>query len=432
MKIIFNFIFLVLLATAFPNFSAVGAATHTIPELVDLALKNNPETRAAWWKTSRAAANLGISNSTYYPEVSLKNNVAAGRTYRYLEGPETGYQSFDATVFLSYMLFDFGERKASSEAAKAALIASRWQSNWIFQQVMHTVMTQAYSYLHAHELLQSREASLQDVQKTMAAVEELHNTGLRSAIDVYAIKATRANMQMGVSRQKGELDIARGKIASTVGYSVLEPIEIAHLPDPTLEAIQEQQLSYLLALAEGQRADLIAKRAELKHKHELENKTQAAYKPKIRLNADSGYKRYEDDKKADGFHYNVGITLDVPLFTGFQDFYQKRLAAANTQLSTEEVAELKLNIAVEVLQAARSFEAAQEVIRYGSEQLFYSVKAFEGALEKYKSGVESIFDLLAAQTQLAEARIKYGDAKIFWYRSLALLSYATGSLSPST
>ncbi len=41
-----------------------------LPTLIDLALSNNPQTRVAWYSAKSAAAQLGETNSAYYPQVS--------------------------------------------------------------------------------------------------------------------------------------------------------------------------------------------------------------------------------------------------------------------------------------------------------------------------------------------------------------------------
>src|SRR5580704_9958975 len=55
---------------------------YTLPELINLAEQNNPDTRVAWENAKARAADLGISKSTLYPTMaalvvaqSLRNNL---------------------------------------------------------------------------------------------------------------------------------------------------------------------------------------------------------------------------------------------------------------------------------------------------------------------------------------------------------------------
>jgi len=50
---------------------------YTFPELIDLAQRNNPETRVAWERACMAAAGVGLSESLYYPYLA----ASAGAGY---------------------------------------------------------------------------------------------------------------------------------------------------------------------------------------------------------------------------------------------------------------------------------------------------------------------------------------------------------------
>src|SRR5215467_14047231 len=44
--------------------------SYTLPELVDIAEKNNPETRVAWEQAKQRAAAAGIARSALFPTVA--------------------------------------------------------------------------------------------------------------------------------------------------------------------------------------------------------------------------------------------------------------------------------------------------------------------------------------------------------------------------
>jgi len=53
-----------------PAFAPDPNKTYTLPELVNLAEQNNPETRVAWENAKARAADLGISKATLYPTIA--------------------------------------------------------------------------------------------------------------------------------------------------------------------------------------------------------------------------------------------------------------------------------------------------------------------------------------------------------------------------
>lgn len=403
----------------------------TIPGLVDIALTNNPETSTAWWNAQRAAAATKVAFSAYYPNIQVQGNVMHGREYKFLNGEQTNYTESNIGFVVYYLLYDFGERNANNEAARAALCATNWQSDWSMQKVMNDVINSTYVYLNAQELMISRLQSLQDAQVTLDAAEELYRAGLKSVTDLFAVKATISDMKMQLSQQKADVDISRGKLAANLGIGFDVQFSVAGLPEPQPNPCLEKDLNHLLTLAQQQRADLMAKRAILMEKNALVVKASKAYYPKISFLGDTGCKRYWHDR-TNGFNYNVGLYLEAPLFDGFESIYKNRIAYSDMRISETELEQLELDIALEVLTYSRLFESAQETLQLSHENLRNSIQSYEGVLEKYKAGTQSIFDLMAAQKQLADARIRHSDAKTRWYRSIAQLAYATGSLMTNT
>src|SRR5207302_10281750 len=58
---------------------------YTLAELVDIAERNNPETRVAWERARQAAAAVGLSESAYYP--FLAASAAAGYDRAFIPFP---------------------------------------------------------------------------------------------------------------------------------------------------------------------------------------------------------------------------------------------------------------------------------------------------------------------------------------------------------
>lgn len=109
-------------------------------ELIDIALSNNPSTKEAWWNAQRAAALVGSAQSYFYPTVDVDSAVIHGRQFQFVNGPNVNFTSIKGDLILKMLLFDSGERKASVEAAKMALLSAGWQTDWAIQKVMLAVL----------------------------------------------------------------------------------------------------------------------------------------------------------------------------------------------------------------------------------------------------------------------------------------------------
>lgn len=427
MKILYTILFLIVSITPLKA-EADLSQSLTLSELIDIALQNNPETRIAWWNAQQAAAAVGSAQGAYYPKLGIAASANNGRTYKFVNGPDVNYTTAGVDLTLSYLLYDCGERSAKVNAAQMALCAAQWQSNLSFQKVMVKVLENGYSYLNAQAILEADISSLNDAQKMLEAAQELNRVGLTSVSDLYTSKATLAQMQMEVAQQKASVDIWRAKLATSLGLNIDYSIQVAPLSDPIYTTQIKQDVNQLIALAQQQRADLMAKQARIAESYARLDQAKATYGPKVRLSSRGGVD-YGFHDHSNGAQYQFGLNIDIPLFVGFDSVYQNRMAYAATQSNEEELAQLELDIALEVLTQSRTVEASQEMLTFANDNLQNALMAYEGVLEKYRAGKERIAEVSNAQRQLAQARIRYSDVKTRWYVALAQLAYATGTLS---
>ncbi len=400
----------------------------SLTQLIDKALSNNPQTKTVWWNARRQAAAQNVAESAYYPDISLRGKIAHGYDYQYTNGREVVYTDFEAGLSLSYMLLDFGFRDADTQAAIAALMSADWQFNWSMQKVIFEVLSSAYIYISAQEILTAREASLQDLQSTYEFVNDLFNCGLRSVSDLHAIRASISEAEMELILQKSAVSIAMGNLNTNLILPFDAPLFLHPLKDPSTDRPSISNIANMVRSAELQRADLQAKFADLNEKEAIRKRVGASYNPKVRLDADAGMQHYLHDK-GKGLDYNVAINFSVPLYNGGKAEAMKQMAWADIQAASYDIDKTRLLIAKEIAIYNRQFEASQELFAVVVNYMQNAEDAFLGALERYKAGTISIFDLTIAQRHLAQARIRRADVKSSWYRDLAGLSFSMGVIA---
>ncbi|MDR3623810.1 MAG: TolC family protein [Chlamydiales bacterium] len=398
----------------------------TLSEIVDIALSHHPLTKQVWWKAQRAASVVGDAKSAYYPYVGVEAFVEHGRDFQFINGPNTNYTITGADLVLSLLLYDSEERTNKVKASKMALIAAQWHVDWAIQKVMVDALVAAYATLHAQEVFQATFASFEDAKKLSMTTEELYRVGLKPISDVYTTKAMFAQMKMELSEKLGLLEIQKGKLAASLGLSANTCLQLAML-NP-VQYPQGNHIAALICLANKKRADLLAKRSQLYESYYNLNKVSASFGPKVFLSGRGGLNHAFHDQ-ASGGQYQVALNLEMPLFNGFETIYKNRIAYADTKLTQEELAQVQLDIALEVLTYSKSLESAEKMLPDASSNLENSQNAYEIVVEKYSLGEEKIAEVSNAQMQLAAARIKYSDTKTKWLLSIANLAYATGTLT---
>lgn len=401
------------------------APIWTLTRLLDTALTNNPETRIAWWNAQRAAAALGSANSAYYPQVALDAKASHGRDFQFQNGPDTNYTNLCADIIVTMLLFDFGERAADVSAAASALEAAGWQTEWAIQKVMAHVFEHTYGTLYAQDTLEALLTSLKDAEKMLKAANQLNQAGLSPITDVYSSRSSLAQIQIEVTQKRSELQIQQAKLATTLGLEADTPLCIA--PVNAL-CIPNEQLKSLTTLAKTSRQDILARRATLAESLARQKKIAAMYKPKLSFYGRGGAD-YSVNDKANAGHYQVALNLEAPLFTGFDAWYQNRKAAADVKITEEDLIQLELDAALEVLSQSSIVESTLEMLQYAKVNLDNAQAAYDGTLEKYHAGKERFAELSIALRQLVTARIRYSDIQARHLIAIANLAYATGSLS---
>ncbi|HEY5236413.1 MAG TPA: TolC family protein, partial [Rhabdochlamydiaceae bacterium] len=237
-----------------------------LAELIDLGLKNNPETAKAWAATKRSEAQLGAARSDYYPAIGIQGKLSQGRDVKYVNGPEVIFTNYGADLVLSYLLYDFGERKAAVQATREALKAARWSEDFSMQKIIYKVSASYYEYLNVLELVQTKENIFKDAMQLHDSVDELHKAGLRSESDQSLSKATVAQMQMELPGWRAKVTSAYGKLLIALGVPLESQIEIKTTFQEC--ALSSEGIQQLISKAEEMRADVLAKKALLSEKHE--------------------------------------------------------------------------------------------------------------------------------------------------------------------
>lgn len=409
------------------NFSATSCYENlSLAQLLHLSLENNIATKKAWWQSQMAAAQEGISASSYYPKLDWQSKLTQAHSESFATGPNVTYTEGSTDFVLSMLLLDFGQRNEAFKAAKEALKAAKWQENWVLQGVMIETLKSSYQLLHAMQTLESAKVSYEDALALYHVVKEYHALGLSSITDVHMAESVRSQMAMELSKEQSSYDIKRSELAREIGLGLTTPLSLEPLNID--KAIEQASLNQLLKLAQEKRADLQQKRA-LKSSLEANYRSiSASSGPKLGLNTTVGAR--DDFSNHDkSFEGRIFLQLDLPLFDGFSTTYRSRLAYAQMKALEEDIQSLEKEIDIDILSRSRQLQAYSEMLPEAISNVRNLQLVYEGTLERYRAGKQTIFDLSSSLKQLAIAREKESDIRMGLLISVASLAYASGTLS---
>jgi outer membrane protein TolC len=105
-------------------------------------------------------------------------------------------------------------------------------------------------------------------------------------------------------------------------------------------------------------------------------------------------------------------------------------AKAQAEAARDQMTELGRGIELQVWTSYYGLKTSEQEIATATDLLASAEASYNVALDRYKAGVGSILDLLAAQSVLADGRVQLVRARSDWFLALVQFTHDTGTLSP--
>jgi outer membrane protein len=399
----------------------------TLAEIVDLALRNNPTTRAAWANARAAAAAYGSARGAYLPTVD--GDVTATRLKTVAsQGRAAVEQSLvSPSLTLSYLLLDFGGRGGATETARQGLLAAGYGHNAALQDVVLQVQVAYFQYVANRALLRAQRTSLVEANANLAAAEERRRVGVATIADVLQARTAASQAQLNLESTESTLQTARGALAVSLGL----PANLSYDIDSTAAAMPVAPLAdsveALIDTAVRARPDLAAAQAE--YGAALGRVAQARGQRLPSLELSGNLARTYATTISDGADsYTLSLGLRIPIFAGFSRIYDQQEAEAEAEVARSRAAQLGQQATFEVFSSYYALQTAARRVSTADDLLASAAQSSEVALGRYKAGVGTALDLLAAQSALAGARAQQIQARLTWNVSLAQLAHDAGVL----
>ncbi|MFZ2541067.1 MAG: TolC family protein [Gallionella sp.] len=394
-----------------------------LPEVVNLALCNNPQTRAVWASSLVQAAQVGVGKAAYLPSVSLDASVN-----RTTLGSSASVDQQSVGVTLSYLLYDFGARSANLENARQLLAAASATQDSTVQSVFLLAVQSYYETQARLAALDATTESERAAKESFAAAEARYKTG--SATPADKLQAQTAYSQATLNRitADGNLKNAQGTLANMLGLDANRNVSLAASNTTVMPNDFEGDINALIEEARRRRPDLQAAAAQVKAYEASAEAARAAGRPSISLTA------FADQNRSAGIDTHgsrLGINLSVPIFSGYAPTYRVRAAEAQVEARNAQLEQLRLQVALDVWAAYQHLTTATQSLRSSADLLNSAEQSERVALGRYKAGVGSMLDVLSAQSALASARLQRIQSTFNWNTSRAALAQAMGSLDAS-
>jgi outer membrane protein TolC len=400
----------------------------TLPEIVDLALRNSPATKMSWAQARSAADAFGSSEGRLYPSISAGVGVT-----RQLSSPTPGRPAQERaqigpSLNLAYTVLDFGGRSGSINIARQTAMAADLTHNATVENTILQVETAAFDYLSTRAQRDAAKVTLDEATKSLDAANERHRVGLATIADVLQARTARSQAELQLQTLDGLLLVTRGGLAVAMGLPANTSFEVPDIPAADSVHFVAESVDSLIEVAVRNRPELATARAQAAAAQSAIKVARSAGLPSLTLSA-TGASNSSNVAGYAGRTYLLNFGVQVPVFTGFSNQYDEQAANEQYQAALARASVAKQLVIQQVFTAYYTLRTSTNRVRTSADLLASATQSETVARERYREGVGSIVDLLIAQSALANARAQAVDARWEWRSALAQLAHDVGVLN---
>lgn len=428
-----------------PHPAIEPAHSYTLVELVDIAQRNNKQTRIVWEQARQAAINVGISRSAYLPSLTL--SALGGDRRETSPFPnnlnESGYITSNAVAIfpaltISYLLLDFGARDAAVRAARETSEAANVAFTGVHQQLILSVARGYFSLQAAEAQLVAAQSSLGNADLIATAARARLDRGEGTVTDVDDAARDVAQARYSIASARATRDTTRDTLLETLGLPPRTALLVETLADFPIPHGLSGTLDGLIQQGLRSRPDLLADLARLRASEADTARARAELYPTVSLNlkgsGDIGRLSTE------GFPAQIFIAPEAGIYLDFNwTFYQGGAKANQVRLAESRQSEQRDALEAAEDQAMREVAVAYDELDAGLVQ--YEAAAalqqaartsFASSAEAFRHGVGTITAADSAASALAQADATLARTHAQVLTSSAALAFATGALTSTS
>jgi outer membrane protein len=423
------------------NGLAVPLKQYDLAELVDLAERENPQTREAWEVAREAAASIGLAESAYLPQLSLQAIGGFQRTP--LPAPKNlvpaGYFVSDTrevipALALKWLLFDFGRRDAQLQAARADSFVANVAFTGAHQKLIFEVSQAYFDLGAARGKLHAAQKALSTALTTQDAATTKQNSGLATVVAVAQAQRQTAQARYTLAAAEGAERTARADLIAALGVPAATQIDVVDSAELPLPPAPADSVSKAIDQALAHRPDVIAALGKVDAAEAALVGERRAYYPVIELAAQA----YQNigSLNSDGGPYShidrpgqsVFLSISVPLFDGGMRRNRIYMADAKAREAKEQLAAARDSASQQVVRAYDGLLTS--LAEYDAATVLSQAArtAYEAALSSYRHGVGTYTDLATEENAVVQGDTQVEDARANAHTAAAALALSMGAI----
>lgn len=407
------------------NMQYLPTKEMSLDEIIDIGLCRNPRTAAAYAALQSARFTKNAAHSYYLPSVSGK----AGANRSHTEHDDWTYT---ASLSASYLVFDFGKRESDFAQSLATYRAAGFDYDETIQNFIYSIIGAYYALLNMDADVDAADSALTVAKTAKDTADKKYSAGAVARADVFRAETNLASSQLELERAKNNREIAKGNLLTILSFPANQNIKIKDMPSSFGSDAESENIDKLIQIAREKRPDLLKAKSQTNAAWHRRNSAFLKNLPSISVTGGIDI----TDKTVGGMfdnmsakvHGSIGISMSMPIFTGFLNYYNARSANADWENMKYSEKNISNDAMMDVFTAYQNYKTAKTVLKQ-SETLLKSAKESERVTAgMYKVGRATMLDWQTAQSELVDARKQNNSAKYDLFIKRAAVALAIGDI----
>ncbi|MBD3677562.1 MAG: TolC family outer membrane protein [Rhodobacteraceae bacterium] len=343
---------------------------------------------------------LGYAGRVNYNDPALGDNVTSS-----------------ASVDLSFLLYDFGDRGLRVDAQKETVLATREVLVGVEQQVFLRAVVAFMNVRRETAFVSLRQSNVRLIEQELRAARDRFEVGEVTRTDVSIAEARLAAARSALAAAEGALARAREEYRAAVGRYPGGLSAPGGLPETA------GSLSAATEVARSRHPDIRRAQHEVTVAELNISRTRTNYMPRLNATGSVGVNNNGDQLSA------LGLSLTGPIYQGGQLASVERQAVARRDAARAGLLTTTIAVDQNVGNAWANLQVAKASLEASDQQIRAADLAFKGVQEEAALGARTTLDVLNAEQELLDARANRisaeSDEVIAAYQLLAAMGLLT-------
>jgi outer membrane protein TolC len=390
----------------------------TLEQSLLIAFEQSPRVLKAKAEIEAAEGVEGQARAGYLPQLALKGGIGkyyakpmtveitfAGSPQAFTYGTDEQADTINYSLSLSQNVFTGGKISNSLAMANKGLMIAREEYRRVAEEVKFNVISGYYGILKAKKMVELSEQSVKMAKSHLEHIRALLNVGMSTRADRLRGEVQLANAEVGLTKAKQGLEIAKNHFNNALGRDLGEVVELAEVEYESKD-VQVYDYKGLLEIAYEDRPDWKQYILTKKISENEVGLAQSDLWPMVALvgNYDVGstkYSSYSNDTET----WTAMLSGTWNIFDGTATWNKIKESRAKLEANRANERDVKKAIALEVKDANFALSSAKENLEGTQKALDLAEENFRIADLRYNSGVGTNLEVLDAQVAVTQARI---------------------------